>query len=285
VLTNEEIKSLKAEDLVALLHALSSSKHDVLYYGPSPVAKLSADISRLHPMPKTWTATPKAVQFKALKQAANQVLFNDYDAVQSEIYWVRDLGQYDPKSTAKIGLYNSYFGGGMSSVVFQTIRESKALAYSTYAFVQTPAKKEDDYTFVGYVGSQADKMNEAINGMNELLKEMPKTEQNFVNAVKGQKKDLETQRITKDAIIFSYLAAKKKGLTEDVRKTVYNELDKLTLADIATYHQQQFQNQPFTYTVIASEKKINVDDLKKYGDVKKVNVEDLFGYENVNRAF
>ncbi len=285
VLTNEEIKSLKAEDLVALLHSLPSFKHDVLYYGPAPVAKLSANILKLHPMPKAWTAAPKAVVFKPLKQSANQVLFNDYDAVQSEIYWVRDLGQYDPKNTAKVGLYNNYFGGGMSSVVFQTIRESKALAYSTYAFVQTPAKKEEDYTFIGYVGSQADKMNEAINGMNELLKDMPKTEQNFVTAVKSQKQDIETQRITKDGIIFNYLNAKKRGLSDDVRKTVYAELNKLTLADIAAYHQQQFQNQPFTYSVIASEKKINVDDLKKYGEVKKLNVDELFGYENVNRAF
>ncbi|MGN6401683.1 MAG: insulinase family protein [Flavisolibacter sp.] len=279
VLTDEEIKSLKAEDLIALLHALPSYKHDVLYYGPLPVAKLSSDIAKLHTMPKTWTATPKAIVFTPLKQSTNQVLFNDYDAVQSEIYWVRDLGQYDPKQTAKIGLYNSYFGGGMGSVVFQTIRESKALAYSTYAFVQSPAKKEDDYTFVGYVGSQADKMNDAITSMNELLKDLPKTEQNFVNAVKSQKKDIETQRITKDGIIFNYLSAKRRGLTDDVRKTVYNQLDKITLADIAAYHQQQFQNQPFTYTVIASEKKINVDDLKKYGEVKKLNVDELFGYE------
>lgn len=285
VLTNEEIKSLKAEDLVALLHALPTQQHDVLYYGPAPLARLSADIASLHPLPKAWSQTPKAVAFTPLKQTASQVLFNDYDAVQSEIYWVRDLGPYDAKNTARVGLYNSYFGGGMSSVVFQTIRESKALAYSTYAFVQTPAKKEDDYTFVGYVGSQADKMNEAISGMNDLLKEMPKTEQNFVNAVKSQKKDLETQRITKDAILFNYLNAKKRGLTTDIRKTVYNELDKLTLNDIATYHQQQFSNRPFTYSVIASEKKINVDDLKKYGEVKKLRVDELFGYENVNRVF
>lgn len=285
VLTNEEIKSLKAGDLVALLHSLPQYKHDVLYYGPAPLARLSADVAKLHPMPKAWTAAPKAVRFKPLKQAASQVLFNDYDAVQSEIYWVRDLGQYDPASTAKINLYNVYFGGGMSSVVFQTIRESKALAYSTYAFVQTPAKKEDDYTFVGYVGSQADKMNDAINGMNDLLKDMPQTEQNFINAVKTRQKDIETQRITKDGIIFSYLASQKKGLTDDIRKTEYNELKKLTLADIAAYHQQQFGNQPFTYTVIASEKRISLDDLKKYGELKKLHVDDLFGYENVNRAF
>jgi hypothetical protein len=78
-------------------------------------------------------------------------------------------------------------------------------------------------------------MNEAITSMNELLNELPKTDQNFVNAIKSQRKDIETQRITKDGIIFNYLNAKKKGLTEDVRKTVYNELNKLTLDDISTY--------------------------------------------------
>lgn len=285
VLTNEEIKSLKAEDLVAILHELPNYKHDVLYYGPSPVAKVSADVAKLHTMPKEWKPTPKAATFKPLKQAANQVLFTDYDAVQSEIYWVKDLGQYDPKQTAKIDIYNSYFGGGMGSVVFQTIRESKALAYSTYAVVQTPAKKEDDYTFIGYVGSQADKMNEAITSMNDLLKDLPKTEQNFANAIKSQKKDIETQRITKDGIIFNYLNARKRGLTEDIRKSIYGDLEKLTIADLAAYHQEKFQNQPFTYTVIASEKRISMDDLKKYGDVKKLNVDDLFGYENTNRAF
>lgn len=133
VLTNEEIKSLKADELVALLHSLPNYQHDVLYYGPAPIATVSADISKLHALPKAWTASPKAAVFKPLKQTSNQVLFTDYDAVQSEIYWVKDLGAYDPKKSATIDLYNNYFGGGMSGVVFQTIRESKALAYSTFS--------------------------------------------------------------------------------------------------------------------------------------------------------
>lgn len=279
VLTNAEIQALKAEDLVALLHSLPNYKHQVLYYGPSSIAKLSSDVTKLHGLPKAWTITPTPVSFKPLKQSANHVLFTDYDAVQSEIYWVKDLGQYDPKQSAKINIYNNYFGGGMGSVVFQTIRESKALAYSTYAVVQSPSKKEDDYTFIGYVGSQADKMNDAITSMNDLLKYLPLTPQNFTNAVLSQKKDIETQRITKDDIIFNYLSAKKRGLSEDIRKSMYNDLNKLTIDDLAAYHRQQFQGQPFTYSVIASEKKINVDDLKKYGEVKKLNVSELFGYD------
>jgi len=286
VLTNEEIQALKAEDLVALLHSLPNYQHEVLYYGPMPVTKLTADVTRLHNMPKAWTPNPKAVSFKPLKATNNQVLFTDYDAVQSEIYWIKDLGQYDPKQSATINIYNNYFGGGMGSVVFQTIRESKALAYSTFAFVQTPVKKEDDYTFIGYVGSQADKMNEAITSMNELLKDLPLTPQNFANAIKSQKKDIETQRITKDDIIFNYLAARKRGLNEDIRKSIYKDLNKLTIGDLAAYHRQQFHDQPFTYTVIASEKRISMDDLKKYGDVKKLSVDELFGYDrNVTKVF
>lgn len=113
VLTNTEIQALKAEDLVGLLHSLPNYKHEVLYYGPAPVAKLTTAITKLHSLPKSWTATPAAVTFKPLKQSSNMVLFTDYDAVQSEIYWVKDLGGYDPKQSAKIDIYNNYFGGGM----------------------------------------------------------------------------------------------------------------------------------------------------------------------------
>jgi predicted Zn-dependent peptidase len=106
----------------------------------------------------------------------------------------------------------------MGSVVFSTIRESKALAYSTYAQVITPDKKDDNLTAVAYVGSQSDKMNDAIKSMNELLNLLPKTEQAFENARSSLLKNVETDRITQDGIITSYLSAQRKGLDYDVRK-------------------------------------------------------------------
>jgi predicted Zn-dependent peptidase len=55
----------------------------------------------------------------------------------------------------------------MGSIVFQTIRESKALAYSTFGYYVAPQKK-NDLLLYGYVGSQADKFKDAVS-MNELL--------------------------------------------------------------------------------------------------------------------
>jgi predicted Zn-dependent peptidase len=89
--------------------------------------------------------------------------------VQAEIDWIRPTVKFDPAQTPVVELFNNYFGGGMSSIVFQTIRESKALAYSTYAYYFTPNTKDEKYYLVGYVGTQADKLNEAIPSMNELF--------------------------------------------------------------------------------------------------------------------
>jgi predicted Zn-dependent peptidase len=177
-----------------------------------------------------------------------------------------------------VDVFDNYFGGGMGSIVFQTLRESKALAYSTFAVYGTPAKKEDPFYILAYIGCQADKMNEAIGGMNALLNDLPVSEKGFELAKTSQKKDIETQRFTQDGIIFAYLAAKDKGLDYDDRKNEYEALDKMTMADIKAFHQQQVAGKAYTYCVVASDKKIKQDDLKKVGEVKKLSLEEIFGY-------
>jgi predicted Zn-dependent peptidase len=278
VLSDAEIAGLTSDQLVGILHGLMNYQHSVLYYGPATLPSLSATIQQLHRFPGNWTAAPAPVKFERRKQTANEVLFADYNAVQAEIYWSRTMNGYDPRLDATVDLFNNYFGGGMGSIVFQTIRESKALAYSTFASVQSPSKKEDPYSFIGYVGSQADKMNDAIAGMNELINTLPAAQQNFENARTSLAKDIETERITKDGIIFAYLAAKKLGVTEDRRKAEYEALKGLTLQNLMDYHKTQLSRQPYTYSIVASEQKIKLDDLKKYGELKVLTLPELFGY-------
>jgi predicted Zn-dependent peptidase len=198
--------------------------------------------------------------------------------VQSEIAWVRNDVGYDANKEAVVNVFNNYFGGGMGSVVFQTIRESKALAYATYASYNTPSKKENPFYMMAYVGCQADKMNDAIKGMNELLTDLPASEQRFELARTGFKKDLETQRITKEGIIASYLQARQKGWKGDFRKEEYASLANLKLQDIQQMHKEKISGKPYTYCVVASDKKIKLDDLKTIGEVKQLSLEELFGY-------
>ncbi len=277
-LSNEEIKALKAEDLVNTLHGLMDYKHSIIYYGPQSLPEFTTTIKAIHTLPAAFTAAPAAVKFERAVQTSNKVLFADYDMVQAEIIWYRNASAYDPQKEATVDLFNGYFGGGMGSIVFQTLRESKALAYATSANYSVPSKKEDPFSIVAYIGSQADKMNDAVTGMNELLNDLPQSEKAFETAKMGLKNDLETQRITQDGIIFTYLAAQRKGLDYDLRKEQYDAINKLTFADIKNFHGQELSKKPFTYCVVASENRINVEDLKKLGEVKKLSLEEIFGY-------
>jgi predicted Zn-dependent peptidase len=128
------------------------------------------------------------------------------------------------------------------------------------------------------VGCQADKMNDAVKGMNELLNELPQSDKAFATAKTSIKNDIETERITRDGILFSYLAAQRKGINYDLRKDQYQAISKMGFADIEKFHQQELANKPYTYCVVASEEKVKEEDLKKMGEVRKLGLEEIFGY-------
>lgn len=278
VLSDAELNAVTAQELVDRMKNLNRYEQTVIYYGPLSLKDFTAKISALHTVPASFATPAPAKTFKQVQQTQNQVLFTNYDMVQAETRWIRNTDTYDPAKSAAVSVFNNYFGGGMGSIVFQTIRESKALAYSTFGFYVPPAKKDDQYYMMGYVGSQADKFNEATGAMNELLNKMPELPGNFDLAKSSVKKDIQTERIEQDDIIFRYLAAQQLGLKEDIRKRVYNEVDKMTLDDLRRFHDTYFSGKPYTYAVVASESRLNPKDLQKIGTVKTISLEELFGY-------
>ncbi|MEO6683206.1 MAG: insulinase family protein [Ginsengibacter sp.] len=278
VISNDELNSLRAADLIGQLHQLMNYEHKIIYYGPKSMDEFKQSIVRKHVLPASFTPAPEKISFTYTKQDKNKVLFADYDMVQSEVYWVRNLKPFDPSQEAVVSIFNNYFGGGMGSIVFQTIRESKALAYSTMARYVSPSRKEDPFTAIAYVGSQADKMNEAIGAMNELLNTLPVSERAYDLAVDAFKKDIETDRIVKDGIIFNYLSGLKKGYTGDVRKEMYKKAQSITFADIEKMHREDLANKAYTYCVVASKDRVKMADLEKNGEVQNISLTELFGY-------
>ncbi|MFK7003734.1 peptidase M16 [Flavobacterium covae] len=277
-LSDKDLEAITAQELVDRIKNLNTYEQTVIYYGPQPLPAVVGKLKTMHTVPATFATAPAMKEFKQVAQTANQVLFTDYDMVQAETRWIRNTEMYDANKTPIVNVFNSYFGGGMGSIVFQTIRESKALAYSTYGYYVAPQKKDQQYYMMSYVGSQADKFNEATTAMNELLTKMPELPVNLDLAKTGVKKDIQTERITQDNIIFTYLANKQLGETTDARKKIYTAVDAITMQDVKNFHNTHLAGKPYTYAIVASEKKVSLEDMKKLGEVKKISLEELFGY-------
>jgi len=198
--------------------------------------------------------------------------------VQANIYWAAKGDPYNLAELAEGSLFNEYFGGSMGSIVFQALREARALAYSTYSKYETPNRKNDPFFTTAFIGTQADKIDEAIEGMNELLHHLPQTEVLLENARKGLKGQIEAQRIIRNDILMNYDQAVRMGNDHDVRKDVYQNIDRLTMNDLDKFHHDNFELRKYTLCVLASKKTINPTDLNKYGKVEELTLEQIFGY-------
>lgn len=277
-LSNEDLRKIKVQDIVTIIKTITQYKHKILYYGPSDKTKLVAILTENHKIKLPFKPTPIGNKFTFRTITTNEVNFANYDMVQSEISWTRNSSFFNALNIPTISLHNEYFGGGMSGIVFQTIRESKALAYSTFAFYGMAYKNTEPNFIRAYVGCQADKMNEAIAGMTELLDSLPYSEKLFSTTKNAIKNNYATSKIIKQSVLFTYLDAQRKNINYDVRQKTYQTLDKLAFKDILKFHQKNFSKKPYSINVIANDKKINLTDLDKYGKVSTYTLEQIFGY-------
>src|SRR5699024_1877627 len=137
---------------------------------------------------------------------------------------------------------------------------------------------EDRGTFRAYVGTQSDKFVEAVDGMNELLNDLPKSEKAVENSKTSLKKQLATQRISGMNIIYNYLSAQKLGNSEDLRKKTYEEVPKLECEDLQKFHEDEIKDQTYFYTIVAGKGRLDEGKLKEMGEVKRLSLEEIFGY-------
>lgn len=276
---SNELKKLKAETLTNKIKELTKYPHKVLYYGTSSTEELQKLIETIHTLPQTFSQVPEQTNFVELETNSNKVVFSHYEANQSILQMVSKGTDYDFSLIPTIRMYNAYFGGGMSSIVWQELREKRGLAYSANSWYSTPNRPTKPFMNNGFIATQNDKVIEAFTAFEEIFNEMPVSESAFNIAKDAILNGIRNERITKMSIIFNYLNAQKMGYKEDLRKTFFETIPTMTIDDIVKFNEQYIKNRKKTYIVLGNEKIVDFNMLKKnFGPVTKVNREQIFGY-------
>ncbi|MCB2379224.1 insulinase family protein [Hymenobacter sp. BT635] len=277
-LSEKELKALKPADLTALTRKLTSYQHRVLYYGPREAAGLTAALTTNHRTPAKLTPVPANKDFAEQPLKDRKVYWVDYNMVQAEILFLTKGDVYDKSIVPTVSLYNEYFGGGMGSIVFQELRESKALAYSASSRYANADKLGRSNYNLSYIGTQSDKLGEAMAGMETLLNDLPVAEANLQIAKQSIRNSIATERITKSDILFSYERAKRLGLDYDLRRDVYEQTQNMSFDDLKKFQQAKVKGQSQTILVIGSKDRLNFKELAKYGQVQQLTLKEIFGY-------
>ena len=278
VLSNEELNAISSDELLEIVKSIPSMEHTVMYYGPMSMDNFISVMNQEHRVPDSLNPLPEKKEYAVLDTENPSVFWTNYDMVQAEIVMQSRGPKFDPEIAPEAQMFNEYFGG-MSGVVFQEIREAQGLAYSVFSSYSTGSKKEKNDVMMAYIGTQADKQEEAMNALIELMNNIPESEQNFENGKKAILKKIESDRTTKASVFFNYLSARDRGIDYDLREKIYARVKDMTFDDMKTFHNEYVKGKNYNIGVLGNKDKLNFAALGKYGEVKELSLDEIFGYK------
>jgi predicted Zn-dependent peptidase len=277
-LSNKQIQKLKLASLVKKCSEINQFSHQVYYYGPHSNQEIKNILNKYHQAPKQFISAREQRKFEPLNPENQEVLYYPYKMLQADIGWIGSGSTFYYDSSAVFSLFNEYFGGGMASQVYQTIREARALAYSCNGYFRIPAHRKTPVFFSAYIGTQADKADSAMQAMQELLVNMPLLREQFETARKSKISQLQNQWIRPSELSDFYRKLQNKGLTQDTRKYELDQLKQLNPEDLEVFYRKRLAGKKFTVYILADPDKLKPDSLKKYGSLRQLQQKELFGY-------
>lgn len=279
-MTNGQLASLTSEELLAKAREIMGKQHRILYYGPESESDAQAMIAENH-----YTASELQPLEKKHRDfvttPASKVIIAPYDQRQFNYIQFSCRGEkFQLEDAPQIELYNEYFGGGMNTIVFQEMREARALAYSAGALLVTPSYKDGTYGFYAVIGSQNDKLQTAVEAFDQIINDMPCSDKSFDVAKASVGTSLRTLRVIGANVLGSYLRTEELGLTEPIEKYVYERLSSLTMDDIVECQRKWVAGRTYVYGILGDATDFDVDYLRTLGPVEYVSLDEIFGYEH-----
>ena len=279
IIPSAELMQLSDEALLEKIHHIFDNEHKVLYYGPLSEADAVAAVNRIHNVPEQLNPVVKGDPFKYLPTENDNVVLAQYDANQLNLTGYYNTGlDFNVETAPIITLYNEYFGGGMNSIVFQEMREARGLAYSARANYSIPGDLRHPSVFSFSIGTQNDKLIDALAAFDEIINNMPVSETAFNIAKESLLSNIRTARTTRSRVLMSYLNAQERGLDYDLNKVIYEKVPALTLDDVVKFQQEYVKDKPHTIGILGRTSDMDLGTLKNYGTIKTVTTEDIFGY-------
>ncbi|MGV3525396.1 MAG: M16 family metallopeptidase [Candidatus Sericytochromatia bacterium] len=276
-----QLRTASVELYPAMAAALKKQNFNLYYTGQLTPQKVESLVRKYHqpaeikvPLLQPRKAPPLEVMSRHTTPVKIYFLHNP--GAQSNIDLNIAGTPVNPSETVLNEYYNEYMDGGMGAIMFQEVRESRALAYSTWSYYFQGGRLGDQDQMLAYIGTQADKTVEAVKLLLDLMRLPPESESHFKRARAALDNRYRTSRVNFRELFGTVEAWRELGFDNDPRPVYYSQLSDVQLQDMWQYLQTKVGKQPLTLTIVGDRSKVGLDALRKLAEVEEVKVEQLF---------
>lgn len=279
-LSLSEVKKLKGKELLDAFVQVRQTECDLLYCGTLPVAQVREEIEASLPLKEITVAVNAPYHRDAKKYDKPTVYFMDMPTASQSIVYGYAKGEVtdDAWSRHAARLFSVYFGGDMSSLMFQEIREFRSLAYRVSGrYILPPHKLEGKAgEFVSMLSTQSDKTLDALGIMNSLIHEMPEKEeristvkQSIVNQVNN---DFPSFREVPEKVA----GFRRNGFDNDPSEALLSGISDMDMKDIIRFYRHNVRLKPVVYVIVGNSRRIDMKQLETYGNVIRLRKKDIY---------
>ena len=269
-----ELRERGARELVAAIHALADTPHAVFYYGPRDVDEAASVLTERLPSVPATRLVERTPSLPVERPEADRVLFTHLPMVQVEVLALRHVAEgFRAELWPLAEWFNQYYGLGLSSVVFQELRESRALAYSTYAYAETPPREDGHHWLQAFIGTQPDKLATALEAMRSLLRDWRFDETAAERVREGMLQQMRTERDLRQSRYWLWRRAADRGLEGNPRQFLYERLRGLSPQQLLPFY-ERLAAAPTTFVVLGDRERVDLDLLRAVGDVREVTLDE-----------
>ena len=281
-LTYKEAKKMTGEELINIFNQVYGYACDIIYSGTLDSHEVETVVRKTIPVERSKTAY---IDYTSEFMGYDKPTVYVYDMPKSRqtLFFAYDRLKAMPSKEARVPayLFEEYFGGGMSSVLFQEVREFRSMAYTTASNLYNlslKTKPNAPLGIISYVGTQGDKTMSAITLVDSLLHDMPLIEKNFKISIQNLINNINNEYPSFREIGEKIAAHRRIGYTEDKDTGMAELYNAATMEDVKKFFDNNIKNDAGhrVWGIVGNKKKLNLKELGKYGQVVFLKEKDLF---------
>jgi predicted Zn-dependent peptidase len=208
------------------------------------------------------------------------VFFYDMRDVSQNILYSYQAGAplASPDDRIAARLFSEYFGGGMSSLIFQEIREFRSYAYQTSGGIQLSPFCQSDKpsSFVTYLSTQSDKPIDALTVLESLIRRMPAHPEKIGPIIQSVINQTNNEYPSFREISAKIAKYKQVGYNSDPNIYLLQKIKNMNINDVINFHEKYIKDKTLVYIIVGNSLKINMTKLSSFGDIVRVKKSDFY---------
>lgn len=277
----EEIYYLTISELTGEIVRATDYELEIHYVGKKPAEEVGELLKANLPLKEGVKPSQSPLVQDRVKYDQQTIYFlPNSDAQQAKIYFYIEGFDYTINDQVSIDAFNQYFSGGFNGLVMEEIRENNSMAYTSVGYLTTPPIQRKNTYFLGYVGTQSDKVADAIDLYMKLLTDMPLYPERIDNIKTYLKQSALTDKPTFRQKSQRFAGWRKLGYPVDPAQIQIQKIENLTFDQIKNFYEQKIKGNPIAIVIMGDQKLINTKQIEEnHGKMTKITVNRLFSKE------